>query len=461
MKAERNRKFAKDILVYGIGNIGNKFLVFLLFPVLTFFLERHELGYYDISLEAILFLLPVVTLQMRESTFRLLIDTNDDSYRKHILSTTFFVEGVVFVIVLAIASLTPFFFTIRCFPLIIASIYAYSLYELYLQAVRAVYSSTQYVIVSCISSVLTVTLVLLFYFVFKRGIEALFIGNIISRISAIIIIEIPRRQIVRNLSFHYIKNKYIKEIFKYSIPMMWTAFAYGFITLSGKSIVNYYLGTESNGILAPAQKFMSIMIILAVSFHQAWQVTAVNNYKEHGSDRYFTSVFNKYTVALCLLVVCISFGLRSFKSILLGEIYHQSIDLIYVYCVSAVFFCLACFLEITYQCAKQTGKILFSMVSCACLSFPLAIVLTKYFGLTGMISAHAIAYVYLFIFRYFQTKSILPVRVKKDFFIAILLLVTGGIVFYNIHDSMVDYIVLFVASLLFLYYFLMIKKSAL
>ena len=458
MKAERNRQFAKDILVYGIGNIGNKFLVFLLFPVLTFFLEREELGYYDISLEAILFLLPVVTLQMRESTFRLLIDARDATYRKHILTTTFFIEGTVFAIVLVIACIIPFFFTIRYFPLIIASIYAYTLYELYLQAVRAVYSSTRYVIVSCISSVLTVAMVALFYFVFKRGIEALFIGNIISRMAAILIIEIPRRQIVRDLSFRFFKRACIREIFQYSLPMMWTAIAYGFIVLSGKYVVNYYLGTENNGLLAPAQKYMSIMIILGTSFHQAWQVTAVNNYKERGSEKFFSEVFNKYAVALCLLVVCISFGLRSFKSILMGPVFYPSVDLIYVYCVSTVFFCLACFLEINYQCTKQTSKILFSMVSCAILSFPLTIVLTKYYGLTGMITALAIAYVYLFIFRYFQTKSILPVRINKEFFPAIILLATGGIIFYCTHNRITDYSVLGISSLLLLYYLLMIKK---
>ena len=456
---ERNKQFAKDILVYGIGNIGNKFLVFLLFPVLTFFLAREELGYYDISLEAILFLLPVVTLQMRESTFRLLIDARDASYRKHILTTTFFIEAIIFAIVLVIASVIPFFFAIRHFPLIIISIYAYALYELYLQAVRAVYSSTQYVIVSSISSVLTVTMIALFYFVFKRGIEALFIGNIISRLSAIVITEILRGQIVRDLSFRFFKKVYIKEIFQYTIPMMWMAIAYGFIIISGKYVVNYYMGTENIGILAPAQKYMSIMIILGVSFHQAWQVAAVNNYREKGSERFFSEVFNKYTVALCLFTLCISFGLRSFKSILMGPAFYPSVDLIYIYCVSAVFFCLASFLEVTYQCTKQTSKVYFSMVSCAVLSFPLTIVLTKYFGLTGMITALTIAYIYLFIFRYFQTKSILPVRINKEFFPAIILLVTGGIIFYQTSNRMVDYVVLTVSSLLLIYYLLIIKKK--
>ena len=458
MKIERNRQLAKDIVTYVIGNTGSKFLAFLLIPILTFFLGREELGYYDISLEAILFLLPVITLQMRESTFRLLINTNDESYRKHILSSTFFIEFIIFAIVLVIASFLPFFFSIRYFRLIVLSVYAYSLYEIYIQAVRSVYSSAHFVYISLIASFLTLALTLLFYLFFKRGIEALFIANIISRISAMLIIEIPRRKVLYNISLRYFTRKYVREIFHYSMPMLGTAVAFAIITSPGKFVVNYFLGTDANGILAPAHKFMSILIMLGTSFSQAWQVTAVKNYREHDNVKFFSEVFNKYTIALCLLVLCISFGLRSFKTILIGSEFYQSVNLIYIYCVSAVFYCLALFLEIIYQCTKQTAKILYSIVTCAVISFPLTILLTKSFGLTGTITALTVAYVYLFIFRYFQTKSTLPIRLNRDFWLSFIVLAVGGVIFYCTNNRIVDYTVLFMVSGLLIYYLLTMKK---
>ena len=458
MKVERNRQLVKDIAVYGIGNLGNKFLVFLLFPVLTFFLQSEELGYYDISLEAILFLLPIVTLQMRESTFRFLLDAKDETYRKHILTTTFFVEGAIFVFILAVASFLPFFITVRYFHLIVLSVCAYCLYDIYIQAVRAVYSSTQYVLINFISSFLTVTLVFLFYFVFKRGIEALFMGNLIARVAAILIIEIPRRRIVGNLSVRHFRKSFIREIFQYSIPMMWTAVAFGSITLSGKYIVNHYLGNEANGILAIAQKYMSILYVLVVTFHQAWQVSAVKNYKENGSEQFFSEVFNKYVLALCLLVVCISFGLRSFKAVLMGSSYYPSIDLIYIYCAGTVCYGMALFLEITFQCTKQTDKILYSIVTCAILSFPLTFLLTKHFGLSGMTVALTIAYAYMFIFRFFQTKSILPIRLKKEFYAATVVLIAGGIIFHATYNRILDLIVLTITTCCLAYFLFILKK---
>ena len=457
MRFDRNKQLAKDLVIYGLGNIGNKFLMFLLFPVLMFFMEPEELGSYDIPLEAVFFVLPIVTLQMRESIFRLLVDNNDESYRKHILSTTLFIEGIMFATVLVIAIFLPFFFSIRYFHLIILSIYAYSLYEIYLQAVRAVYSSTQYALITIINSVLVIVWVILFYFVFKRGVEGLFIGNILSRMLSILIIELPRRKILGSLSFRAIKKKYAKEILVYALPLLVSAVAFGIIASPGKYIVNYFYGDEANGIFAGAQKYVSILLIIGTAFYQAWQVTAIKNYKEHGSERFFSEVFNKYVVILCLLALCIPFGLRSFP-FLMGPEFHQSIDLLYIYCVSSVFFGFSLFFETIYQCTKQTSKILYSIVSCAVFAPLITFFLTKYFGLQGSIAALTISYAYLFVFRFFQAKFMLPIRLKKEFYLSILLLTTGGIIFYCTHNIFLDYAVLFIATLLLLYFFLISRK---
>jgi len=459
MSLERNKRLAKDIAIYSVGIIGSKFLAFLLFPVLTFFAAREEFGYYDIALEVVLFILPLSTLVMRESTFRLLIDSNDETYKKHILSTTLFIEVVVFIIILIIASILPFLFTIRYLTLIILSIYIYSLYEIYIQAVRSVYSSTHFVLINLITSFFTLTFVFLFYFVLKRGlIEALFVGNILSRTLGMLIIELPRRRITGCLSLSAVTKKYIKEIFNYSLPLLGTAIAFAIITSTGKFVVNYLYGNEYSGILGASQKYMVVLLILGTAFYQAWQVTAVKHFKAQGSEKFFSEVFNKYAVTLGLLVLIISFGLRSFKGLLIGSAYHQSIDLIFVYCISSVFFCLSLFFEVIYQCTKQTSKILYSIVSCAAFAPLLTFVLTKYFGLMGNLAALSIAYIYMFIFRLIQTRSTMMIRLNKSFLFLFSGLLIGGFFFYYTQNKAIDYVILCIAIVLLCYFLLTSRK---
>ena len=455
---ERNRELAKDVIIYGIGNIGNKFLMFLLFPVLMFFMEREELGSYDIPLEVVLFLLPIVTLQMRESTFRLLIDNKDESYRRHIISGTLCIEGVLFTIVLLTAVVMSFFLTIRYFHLIIVSIYAYSIYEIYSQAVRSVYSSKQFMLLNIINSMLIIVLVVLFFFVFKQGVEGLFWSNILARFLSIAIIEVPRREIVSAISFRSVSKTHIKEILTYALPLLWSAIAFALISSSGKFIVNYLYGDEQSGILAAAQKYMIILATLGTTFYQAWQVTAVKNYQTPGREKFFTEVFNKYTIVLCLLVLCISFGIRAFKTWLIGPEFYQSIDLLFIYCISAMFLCLAQFFETIYQCTKQTSKIISSIVSCAAVAPVLSFVLIKHFGVMGHLVTLTLSYAYLLIFRYFQTKSTLPIRLKKEFFYALAGLITGSLFFYFISCPAVDVIIFCAASLLLAFFLFITRK---
>ena len=310
----------------------------------------------------------------------------------------------------------------------------------------------KYALINIINSLLTIVLVLLFFFVFKRGVEGLFVGNILSRFLSISIIELPRRKVVSNLSLRSVKKEHIKEILNYSIPLLITSVAFGIIASPGKFIVKYFYGYELNGILAGAQKYMTIIIVLGTTFYQAWQVTAVKNYQEHGSEKFFSDVFNKYVVVLCLLVLCVSFGLRSFP-FLIGPEFHQSINLIYIYCISSVFLCLAWFFDIIYQCTKQTKKLLYSIVSCAAFAPLITFGLTKYFGVMGSLIALTISYAYLFIYRYFQTKNALPIRLKKEFLFSVFGLITGCVLFYFIQNRVIDATIFSLASLL-LFYFL-------
>ena len=458
MKQERNKTLAKDIVIYGIGNVGSRLLTFMLIPFLTFFVERGETGYYDLALTAVLLLLPITTLQMREPIFRFLINNNSDTYRKNILSTAFFIESGIFALILIISLSLPLFLHIRHYYLIIISIYIYSFYELYMQVVRVLYSSTKYMILGLITSFLTVALSVLFFFMLDRSIEGLFIGNILSRIISMAAIELPECRFFKSLSIKHIRKDSIKEILRYSLPLLITALIFGIMSSSGKYIVSYFSGLEDNGDLAISEKYTTIILILGLTFYQAWQVTAVKNFQKEGSSVFFSEVFNKYAILLSLLVVCISFGIRSFDFILVNEKYYRSIDLIFLYGTAIMFYCFAIFYEIVFQCTKQTYKILYPVLTCALITPTISVILIKEFGLMGNVAAICISYVYLFLFRYFQTKKILHIRFDKGLYASILLLVVSGFLFYGIHSKILDYAVMTISAISLLIYSLYMKK---
>ena len=83
----RGSKFLKDIGVYAIGNIGSKIITFLMVPLYTYFVhDKSDFGYYDVCLQVCLLLIPFVTLQLRDGAFRFLLDCDDTTQRKRIVT---------------------------------------------------------------------------------------------------------------------------------------------------------------------------------------------------------------------------------------------------------------------------------------------------------------------------------------------------------------------------------------
>jgi O-antigen/teichoic acid export membrane protein len=67
-----------NTLIYTVGSLGSKILVFLLLPLYSFYLSKEELGIYDLILVSVNLTVPVVTFQLSEAVYRWLISANKD-----------------------------------------------------------------------------------------------------------------------------------------------------------------------------------------------------------------------------------------------------------------------------------------------------------------------------------------------------------------------------------------------
>ena len=89
MEKNRNKKFLTDIIIYGIGNLGSKLITFLLVPLYTYFVNPSDFGYYDLTMNIIFLVMPLLTFQLKDGVFRLLLDNENESIRKGIITFTY------------------------------------------------------------------------------------------------------------------------------------------------------------------------------------------------------------------------------------------------------------------------------------------------------------------------------------------------------------------------------------
>ena len=85
----RSTKFINDIFIYAIGNLGSKLITFLLVPLYTYYISPDDFGYYDIVLTLTFLAMGFITFQLRDGTFRFLLDNEDEYTRKGVVSFSY------------------------------------------------------------------------------------------------------------------------------------------------------------------------------------------------------------------------------------------------------------------------------------------------------------------------------------------------------------------------------------
>lgn len=71
---EREKKLAKNIVIFAIGSFSSKLLQFLLIPFYTRVLSNSEYGTIDILQNIATLLIPIISLTISEAVFRYAMD---------------------------------------------------------------------------------------------------------------------------------------------------------------------------------------------------------------------------------------------------------------------------------------------------------------------------------------------------------------------------------------------------
>ena len=431
---KRSSKFLKDLGIYAIGNLGAKIITFAMVAVYTHYINKGDMGYYDLCLTIIFLLIPFVTLQLRDGAFRFLLETDDSEQRSKIITFIYrtLVTSIIvsLVVTFMLAMFTSIEYVWYCFLLLIAM----SFFEVITQVARGLGKNVEFVATGIISSLGIFVFSILFVVILPWGITGIFIANILARIVALAYLEWRMKIIATYFKFSINIKQVTRDLIKYSLPLLPGSLCWWLTGSSDRWFINHFLGIEVNGVYAVAFRFNSIVYILATIFYQAWQETAILQYNSPDRDKFFSKMFNTYICVLTILLTLYSFILKVFYPIIVDANYQESANYLYLMGISAVIFALSAFFDMGYQCAKDTISTLPAIVMAAIVNIVCNIVLVKNFGVYGAIATSIITYLLLFLWRLHDMKRYFKLSFYIPTTIAIVILVIGAIA-YHVIDS--------------------------
>ena len=438
----KGKDLAKNTAIVSIGKICTQLITFLLLPVYTAVLSNEEYGVVDLLNTLTSLLLPIVTLQIEQGIFRYLIDCRENNEKQIKLITTI----IRFMIIQSIACIVIFL----CVSPFIHNEYKYFLManllmgifsSLLLQICRGLGDNATYASGSFITGAFTVVLNVIFIVAFRWGAYGMLGATAISNFICAVYIFLKRK------IYKYIKPKQfdktiLKEIIKYSVPLIPNMISWWIVSASDRTIISAVIGIAQNGIYSAANKFSGVFTTLYSVFNLTWTESASININSEDRDEFFSKILDfviRFFGCLCLGTIAV---MPFAFNILINEKFAEAYYQIPILILGSVFNILVSFVGSIYVAKKLTKEIAKTSIISAVINIFVNIALIKSIGLYAASISTVIAYALMFIYRWIDVKKYVKFNVNKILMFALTIMYGITIFTYYLKNSMISVIVL-------------------
>ncbi len=428
----RASRFVRDIGVYAVGNIGSKLITFLLVPLYTFFItDSAEFGYYDMCMAVVFCLAPLLSLQLPNGGFRLLVECGSEHRRRAVVSFVLSALLANSLVLIAGAVVVGLFAEVRYLGYIVAFVVSFGAFDSVNELVRGLGHTRMYTAGAILSSFLLTLLAVLLVAVAGLGVPGLFITNILARFVAMVVVGCKAGIFGRYLSFRGMVRSVNAELLRYSLPLVPLVMSWWVLNSCGVFFIKSFLGLEANGVFAVVSKFTSAFYVLTFIFYQAWQQNAIMHYDSPDRNAFFSKILNNYFFLLCGLAAVYPFAVRCNYFWLVGTEYRVGAQYLFANTLVIVVFSVAAFYELGYQCSKRTGRLLPGVTAAALANIVADYLLVPLWGLYGIIAGGFIAYGVLAVYRMVDTRKYMQVEFRAASLLPAGLLIGAGVLFYS------------------------------
>ncbi len=426
----KEKQLIKNTAIVSIGKICTQLITFFLLPLYTAVLSTKEYGVVDLLNTLIGLLIPIVTLQIEQGVFRYLLECRGEKKeQKRIISSTFIflvMQSIIYLIGFLIVSQWihndyKYFLAIN----LIANIFS----TIFLQISRGLGDNTSYAVGSFLSGVTTVILNVIFIVVLKMGAYGILTATLIGNIACIIYI-VFHKKIYKQISLKEVDKSTLKEILKYSVPLVPNMISWWVVNASDRTIISAVLGIAQNGIYSAANKFSAVFSTLYSVFNLTWTESAVLNIDAEDRDKFFSKMldFNiRFFGALCLGVIA---SMPFVFPILINSKFDEAYYQIPILLIGTMFSIMVSFLGSIYVAKKLTKEIAKTSILAAVINIGINIIAIKWLGLYAASISTAIAYISMTTYRVIDSRKYVKLTISKRLIISLVTMTAITMIFY-------------------------------
>ena len=443
----KKKQLAKNTIIIFFGRVCTQLISFFLLPLYTSYLATKEYGTVDLIQTYVTLLVPIITLELEMSIFRFLIDSRkSEKETNKLISNNFFILGISLSIFIILYIIVSSFVTIPYRWLILVDIIVCVLSGNFLQVARGFGKTLDYAI-SCILTGLTTVIsnIILICFVHMQA-EGMIISMALANFMCSLYLFI-RLKLYSKINFKIVDFKQIKEMYKYSLPLIPNGISWWIVNVSDRSIISIVLGASANGLYAISNKFPTIISSLTGVFNLSWSESAALHINSSDRDEFFSDITNTVLRLFMALGVGMLACMPFVFPILIDVKYNDAYNYIPFLVLGTVFNVAICLYSQVYLAKKLSKQVASTAIVGAIINILINVIFIKQIGLYAAAISTMISYFVMMIYRHFDLKKYVNIKIEKKLIIESIIIYAFTLLIYYQKSIMLHVICLLIVCI--------------
>ncbi len=406
------KSFIKGSSVLFISNIIIKGIQFFLLPLYTSKLTPEMLGVSDAVTTMTGFLFPVLVMGMDSAYSAFYFEEEKDQQDK-VFSTISFL--------LAVMGLIP---VIACFfsgpwseilfkssgnayvvAIALLAVTANLLFLPLSLEVRLQNRMMAYSVAAVVSSSATIILNVVFLVYFQLGVYSLILSTLMVNVLQVFLFSFA---VKKKFSMQYVDRKLMKQMLRYSLPMLPSVLSSLILTLSDRYIILFYRGEHAVGMYGIGSRFVAILGVLISSVGTAYTTFAYSSYKKPEAKEQFSAVLNIVYVVMVGIAFIISMFSKEIIAVMAAAEYEAAYevlpDMMFAQ-VLYVLYTLTCY-GVLFE--KKSAYILLATGTAAVVNLLLNVIFIPRYGIMAAAATTFIGYAVMLLINYINSQRLYP-----------------------------------------------------
>lgn len=390
MKENNYKRLAYNTAVFAIGNFGSKVLSFLIVPLYTYFLTKAEYGTIDLFVTSLGMIIPFSTMMVNEALIRFIL--GKELTAKEAASNCFavFLFGA-FVSFLLSPLYKLLFPSGKFYWIFVALLILRTFNQIFSEYFRAINQNVKFAVFGVLITATTLGFNVVFLVLYKMGIKGYLLATLLSAIIGALYI-LCFSDFLKVVSFKYIDRSIIKVILKYSIPLVPNSLMWWIMSAGDKYIINFYLGTEANGLYSLALKVPQVINMIYSLFIQAWQMSAIEVNENKDKNAFYQNVFHATSFVMALITSGIILIVKPLYLGVMSSEFSDAWKYIPLLSVATIISCFASFFSVVYTVGTKTKKVFLTTALGAIANLSFNSILVRPLGMQGIAIGTCLGY---------------------------------------------------------------------